>query len=169
MKILIDTSYFLPFIKIAIENVSQDLMITLLSDSSHEYYYSELSIFELTAKGLKFSSQGDKITPQDIQIGIDAIENDARLTKVSYINNPFIIELSSHLKPIHNDTIDCLILATAICTCECIITMDVSFFEDIQKNNPIIKKINEINRNFKFWFNDLSNDYKSLDITDIEI
>lgn len=169
MKILIDTSYFLPFIKITIENVSPDLMITLLSDFSHQYYYSELSIFELTAKGIKFSSQGDKITPQDIQIGIDAIENDSRLNKVSYINNPFIIELSSLLKSIHHDTIDCLILATAICTCECIITLDVSFFEEIQKNNPIIKKIYEINSNFKFWFNDLSNDYKLLDITDIEI
>ena len=163
MKILIDTSYFLPFIKIAIENFSPDLMITLLSDSSHKYYYSELSIFELTAKGLKFSSQGEKITPRDIQIGIDAIENDTRLTKVSYVNNPFIIELSSHLETIHNDTIDCLILATAICTSECIITMDVSFFEDLQNNAPIIEKIHEINSNFKFWFNDLSNDYISLE------
>ncbi|TXT53464.1 MAG: hypothetical protein BAJALOKI1v1_2420008 [Promethearchaeota archaeon] len=53
MKILIDSSYFLPLIKIAIKSFPENLLITLLSDSQHEYYYSNLSIFELTANGLQ--------------------------------------------------------------------------------------------------------------------
>ena len=166
MKILIDTTYFLPLIKVAIDKIPQDLLINLLSESTHECFYSDLTIFELTAKGLKFSSQGKKITPQDIRIGIDAIQNDTRLTIVSYINNPFIIELASQLKTIHKDTIDCLIFATAICTCEGIITMDVAFFEQIQNSTQITKDIQKINSNFKFWFNDLTNDFKSLSLTD---
>lgn len=164
MKILIDTSYFLPLIKIAIENVPQNLLISILSESKHKYYYSTLSIFELTAKGLQISSQSGKITPQDIRIGIDALQNDPRLTKLSYIHNPFIIELASQFRTIHKDTIDCLIFSTAICTCECIITMDTLFFEEINKNTPLIKKVHEINDTFKFWFHDLSNDYKSLSL-----
>ena len=162
MKIFIDTSYFLPLIKIEIENIPQDLLLNLLSETSHEYFYSNLSIFEITAKGLKFSSQSEEITPQDIRIGIDTLQNDPRLTVVSYINNPLIIELASLLRGIHKDAIDCLIFATAICTCECIITMDVSFFEKINDNPKIIKEIQEINDSFKFWFNDISNDCQTL-------
>ena len=162
MKIFIDTSYFLPLIKIEIENIPQDLLLNLLSETSHEYFYSNLSIFEITAKGLKFSSQSEEITPQDIRIGIDTLQNDTRLSLVSYADNPLIIELASLLRSIHNDTIDCLIFATAICTCECIITMDVSFFEKINDNPKIIKEIQEINDSFKFWFNDISNDCQTL-------
>ncbi len=162
MRIQIDTSYFLPLIKIAIEKIPSDLLINLLNESPHQYYYSELSLFELTAKGLKYSSQEDKLTPQDIRIGIDTLQNDNRLIKVSYINNPLIIELASELRKIHNDTIDCLIFSTAICTCECIITMDLDFYDEISKDLEIIKKIHHINNNFKFWFGDLSKDHKTL-------
>lgn len=73
MKILIDTSYFLPLIKIGIENIPDTLLIDLLSKSSYKYYYSNLTLFKLTAKGLKLSSKKNTITPQDIRIGIDAI------------------------------------------------------------------------------------------------
>ena len=162
MKIFIDTSYFLPLIKIEVEKIPQDLLINLLSEASHEYFYSDLSIFEISAKGLKFSSQTEEITPQDIRIGIDTLQNDPRLTVVSYINNPLIIELASLLRGIHKDAIDCLIFATAICTCECINTMDISFFEKINDNPKIIKEIQEIKDSFKFWFNDISNDCQTL-------
>ena len=168
MKIFIDTSYFLPLIKIEVEKIPQDLLINLLSEASHEYFYSDLSIFEISAKGLKFSSQTEEITPQDIRIGIDTLQNDPRLTVVSYINNPLIIELASLLRGIHKDAIDCLIFATAICTCECIITMDVWLFEQIKANPQIIKEIQEINENFKFWFDDLSKEFKTLNSIDKE-
>jgi len=162
MKILIDTSYFLPLIKIGIENIPQTILVNLLAKPSDKYFYSNLTLFELTAKGLKISSQKNTITPQDIRIGVDAIQNDLRLVKKSFIDNPFIIELASQLKAIHKDTIDCLIFATAICTCDCIVTMDVSFFDQINKTPSLINAIRKINENFRFWFNDLSDDLKSL-------
>lgn len=162
MKILIDTSYFLPLIKIGIENIPQTVLVNLLSKTSNEYFYSNLTLFELTAKGLKLSSQKNTITPQDIRIGIDAIQNDLRLTEKSFTDNPLIIELVSQLQAIHNDTIDCLIFGTAICVCDCIITMDSLLFDQINKNPSLISKIREINENFRFWFNDLSEDLKGL-------
>jgi len=166
MKILIDTSYFLPLIKIGIENIPQTVLVNLLSKTSHEYFYSNLTLFELTAKGLKLSSQKNTITTQDIRIGIDAIHNDLRLTEKSFTDNPLIIELASQLKAIHNDTIDCLIFATAICVCDCIITMDGTFFDQINKNPSLITKIRDINEDFCFWFNDLSEDFKGLEPID---
>ena len=162
MKILIDTSYFLPLIKIGIENNPQITLVNLLAKTSNKYFYSNLTLFELTAKGLKISSQENTITPQDIRIGIDAIQNDSRLVEKSFIDNPLIIELASQLKAIHKDTIDCLIFATAICTCDCIVTMDVSFFDQINKVPSLINAIRKVNENFRFWFNDLSDDLKAL-------
>ncbi|MHA1192122.1 MAG: PIN domain-containing protein [Promethearchaeota archaeon] len=167
MKILIDTSYFLPLIKIGINAIPDKLLIELLSKSSNDYFYSTLTLFELTAKGLKLSSKGDKITPQDIRIGIDAIKNNARLIEISFTDNPLIIELASQFKAIHNDTIDCLIFATAICNCDYIITMDESFFEKLKKSPILIKKVKEINDNFKFWFGDLTGELKALDSNSI--
>lgn len=162
MKILIDTSYFLPLIKIGVETIPNKLLIDILAKSTNTYFYSNLTLFELTAKGLKLSSKENKITPQDIRIGIDTIQNDARLTELSFTNNPLVIELASHLKKMHDDTIDCLIFATAICTCDCIITMDEFFFTQINKTPPILKKVRELNSSFQFWFNDLSGELKSL-------
>ena len=162
MKILIDTSYFLPLIKIGIENIPQTTLVNLLAKTSNKYFYSNLTLFELTAKGLKISSQENTITPQDIRIGIDAIQNDSRLVEKSFIDNPLIIELASQLKAIHKDTIDCLIFATAICTCDCIVTMDVSLFDQINKVPSLINEVRKINENFRFWFNDLSDDLKTL-------
>ncbi|TFG23759.1 MAG: hypothetical protein EU529_06495 [Promethearchaeota archaeon] len=167
MKILIDTSYFLPLIKIGIENIPQTLLANLLSKNTHQYFYSNLTLFELTAKGLKISSKKKKkITPQDIRIGIDAIQNDPRLRLINFTDNPIIIELASQLRGFHNDAIDCLIFATAICICDCIITMDVSFYEQINNNPPLIKEFLKINEGFQFWFNDLSGDLKSLKSVD---
>jgi len=40
--------------------------------------------------------------------------------------------------------------------------MDGSFFDQINKTPSLISKIREINENFRFWFNDLSEDLKGL-------
>jgi PIN domain nuclease of toxin-antitoxin system len=162
MKTLIDTSYFLPLIKIGVQNIPHKLLIDILANSSNTYFYSNLTIFELTAKGLKLASKENKITPSDIKIGIDTIQNDARLTELSFTINPLIIDLASHLKKIHDDTIDFLIFATAICNCDCIITMDKFFFTRLNSTPPILKKVKELNSNFQFWLNDLSGEVKTL-------
>ena len=162
MKILFDTSYLLPFIKIKIESISDDILLNLLNNKSNEYYYSDLSLFELTAKAFKLIVDNNQINSQDLMIGIDAIQNDSRLQCIPYIYNPLIIELAIEFKRIHNDTIDCIIFASAICNCDCIITMDLTFYENIKNNDTLLEKIKSINKNFKFWFNDLVNSPKSI-------
>ena len=163
MKILIDTSYFLPLIKVGIENIPDKLLIDLLSESLNIYFYSRLTLFELTAKGLKITYKGNEINPQDIRVGMDTLKNDIRLTEISFTDNPLIIELASLLKRIHNDTIDCLIFATAISSCDCIITMDEIFFDQLNKSPQLKKEVKKINNNFTFWFNDLKGEPKSIE------
>jgi len=162
MKILIDTSYLLPLIKISIEGISERILLEVLLKSKNEIFYSDLSLFELTAKAFKYINTGDQISVQDLMIGLDAIENDTRLIHISWKDNPIIIELATNLRTIHRDTIDYLIFATAICNCDCIATMDRDFYNQICQNNMIIEQIQPINKNFQFWFNDLSKSPKLL-------
>ena len=156
MKILWDTTYFLPLIKISIEGIPDNLLLKFLLESQHEYFYSDLSIFEITAKGLKFIRKKTDVTLQDVMNGLDALQNDSRLQILSWSDNPLIIELAYSLKAIHNDTIDCIIYATAMCKCDCIITMDHNFYNKIMGDDSIIKEIKSLNKHFQFWFDSLS-------------
>ena len=162
MKVLIDTSYFLPLIKISIEGISERILLEDLLQSKNKLYYSDLSLFELTAKAFKYINQGNQISTQDLMNGLDAIQNDTRLIHISWKENPMIIELATNLRTIHKDTIDCLIFATGICNCDCIIIMDKDFFNKICQNNSIFEEIQAINKNFQFWFDDLSKSPKLL-------
>lgn len=162
MKILIDTSYFLPLIKISIEGISERILLEILIQSENKLFYSDLSLFELTAKAFKYINKGNQISTQDLMRGLDAIQNNTRLIHISWKENPVIIELAVKLRTIHKDTIDCLIFATAICNCDCIVTMDKDFYKQICLNNSIFEEIQSINKNFQFWFNELSESPKLL-------
>lgn len=78
------------------------------------------------------------------------------LFEVNFTDNPLIIELASELRSIHDDTIDCLIFATAMCNCDCLLTMDGSLMEKIKENIEILERIQTINKHFKFWLDDAS-------------
>ena len=162
MKILIDTSYFLPLIKISIEGISERLLLEVLLKSKHELFYSDLSLFELTAKAFKYINIENQISIQDLMNGLDAIQNDPRLTHLSWKDNPIIIELATKLRTIHKDTIDCLIFSTAICNSDCIVTMDRDLFNQISQNISVFQQIHSINKNFQFWFDALSESPKFL-------
>ena len=158
MKILCDSSYLLPLIKVSIEGIPPNLLLELLVESKHKYYYSEISLFKITAKGLKLIDKEETITLQDVMSGLDAIQNDSRLEILSWTNNPYVLELASKFRAIHRDVIDCLIFATAICYCDCVITMDHNFYNRINQNSSILSEILSLNKNFHFWFDDLSGD-----------
>lgn len=57
MKLLLDTIYFLPAIGIAIKNLPKDVLIELMQ-KGHQIFVSEISVFELSAKGAKYIIEG---------------------------------------------------------------------------------------------------------------
>ena len=125
-----------------------------------EFYTSgeieKCSVPVARAKAFKYINKENQISIQDLMNGLDAIQNDSRLVYISWKGNPIIIELAANLRKIHKDTIDCLIFATAICNCDCIVTMNRDFYKQICLNNSIFEEIQSINKNFLFWFKDLS-------------
>ncbi|MHA1651724.1 MAG: PIN domain-containing protein [Candidatus Helarchaeota archaeon] len=162
MRILLDTSYFLPLIKVQITEISGKILQKLLKNSKFEIYYCDITLFEMAAKGTKLVLSGEQLKITDLQIGIDALENDPRITRISWSKHPFTLDLAFSLRKIHADYIDYLILATAVCYTDIFATLDDEFYKLILKNPLVIQEILEINDHFQFWFGDLSKNPKGL-------
>jgi predicted nucleic acid-binding protein len=132
-RVLIDTSYLLPAAGIGVEGVPADA-IRKIRAAGHEVLTSEISLFELLAKGAKLASQG-KADPARVSLAIKSILSDSSIGKVgAYAEETMVmaIELRAH----HAD-LDCVIMASAVNECEALVTEDVA----ISKNDGLMKTV----------------------------
>jgi len=126
MKLLLDTTYFLPIIGIGVKNVPKGALGELLK-RNYEIFMSEISIFELSAKGAKYVADG-KIPPERVLRGIRAILYEDKVVKVP-IHESRSLLTSFKLRRMLPDFIDCVVLSSAMVNCEVLITED----EDIHR------------------------------------
>jgi len=156
MRVLLDTSYFMPLIKVQVKDIPASILQNLLSNPRVEIHYCDITLFELAAKAMHLIVSGEPIDIHDVRIGIDAIENETRFERDQWTKHPYILELTASFRKIHTDFIDCLILATAVCYAEAFATLDNEIYQKILKEPSIIHQILDINAQFQFWFGDLS-------------
>jgi PIN domain nuclease of toxin-antitoxin system len=111
----------------------------------HQIFISDITIFELSAKGAKYAASG-LIPPERISRGIRALIYNETI-KILPIHESTILHTAFKLRNILSDFIDCLILSSAINNCDALITED----NDIQniKENKNLKEIAAI-KNPKF-------------------
>jgi PIN domain nuclease of toxin-antitoxin system len=145
MKLLLDTTYFLPAIGISIKELPNDAPIKLLSQG-HQISISDISIFELSAKAAKHITEGT-LTPERVTKGIKAIIYDDTIETISIHNNN-LLTTAFKLRSILNDFIDCLILSTAINHCDALITED-NDIENLKKNKEFTTILTTTNTTFK--------------------
>ena len=136
MKILLDTTYLLPAIGIAIKELPKDLPLKLIREGN-KISICDISVFELSAKGAKHINAG-KLPPERVTRGIRAIVYNEQIEMIPTYESQLLLT-AFKLRKTLNDFIDCLILSTAINHCDILLTED----KDIQnlKNN---KKFNEL-------------------------
>jgi len=136
LKILLDTTYLLPAIGIAIKELPKDLPIRLMQEGN-QISICDISVFELAAKGAKHISAG-KLPPERVTKGIRAIVYNEQIEMIPTYESQLLLT-AFKLRKMLNDFIDCLILSAAINHCDILITED----KDIQelKNN---KNFNEL-------------------------
>ncbi|MBD3353147.1 MAG: hypothetical protein GF364_16820 [Candidatus Lokiarchaeota archaeon] len=159
MKVLLDTTYLLPTISVTVDIISPSFLHRILTTNVHEFYFSELSLFELAAKGAKLVSQKDNtLVVADITRGLDALRWDKRLRALPWYTNPLLLELAVKIRVFHSDFFDCLILSTAVCFAEVFATFDQDLFEKIRTHPPLIQEVRALNDSFRFWFHDLSSE-----------
>ncbi|MEM2507636.1 MAG: PIN domain-containing protein [Nitrososphaeria archaeon] len=121
MKLLLDTTYFLPAIGIAIKNLPKDAPIQL-TQKEHQIFISKITLFELSAKGAKYVASG-KIPPERITRGIRALAYAETINAIE-IHETTILHTAFKIRKTLNDFIDCLILSSAINQCDALITED---------------------------------------------
>ena len=145
MKLLLDTTYFLPAIGISIKELPNDAPIKLIA-KGHQISISDISLFELSAKGAKHITDGT-LTPERVTRGIKAIVYDDAIETIPIHGNNLLLT-SFKLRRILNDFIDCLILSSAINQCDTLITED-SDIQNLKKNKEFNELLTTTNTAFK--------------------
>jgi len=145
LKLLLDTTYFLPAIGISIKELPNDAPIKLIA-KGHQISISDISIFELSAKAAKHITDGT-LTPERATRGIKAIVYDDAIEIIPIHDNNLLLT-SFKLRSILNDFIDCLILSSAINQCDTLITED-SDIQSLKKNKEFNELLTTTNTAFK--------------------
>lgn len=151
MRLLLDSSYFLSYFKITLEELPYDFIRNLINRDDIQIQISEISYAELVAKSFKLNLMEKNLKMEDIISGLDSLRNDIRIHTISWYENPKIFEITHALRAIHSDFFDCIIYSSAILEADAIGTFDITLFKKIKNNKSIIKIINEINPEFEFW------------------
>jgi PIN domain nuclease of toxin-antitoxin system len=120
-RVLLDTTYLLPSAGIGVEGVPADA-IRRIKASGNEVVASEISLFEVLAKGAKLASQG-KADPDRISLAIKSVLSDGSIGKVDPFSED-AVEMAIELRAHHADFLDCVIIASAASQCDALVTED---------------------------------------------
>jgi len=145
MKLLLDTTYLLPAIGVIIRGLPRDAFINL-KEKGHQVSISEISMFELSAKGSKHISEG-ALPPQRVVGGIRAIVHDEGIGKIPIYEDKALL-MAFKLRNLLDDFIDCLILSTAINHCDSLVTED-SKIQQLREDERFSEVLKNVNPKFK--------------------
>jgi len=145
LKLLLDTTYYLPAIGVSIKDMQKDALLKLIS-KKHQILMSQITIFELSAKGAKYIKE-DLLSPERVTRGISAIMYNDAIETIP-IHDTTILLTAFKLRNMLNDFIDCLILSTAINHSEGIITED-NEIQRLKKNSELKNLVADLKQRFK--------------------
>jgi PIN domain nuclease of toxin-antitoxin system len=145
LKLLLDTTYFLPTIGVSIKEMQKDALLTLMA-KKHQIAMSQITIFELSAKGAKYVKE-DVLSPERVTRGISAIVYNDAIETIP-MHDTTILQTAFKLRSMLNDFIDCLILSSAISHSEAIITED-NEIQNLKKSTQFHNLVADLNPGFK--------------------
>ena len=145
MRLLLDTTYLLPIIGISIRGLPEDALIKLIK-GGHQISISDVTIFELSAKGAKYIATGS-LTAERVSRGIRAIVYDDRILRIP-IHDTTILLTAFKLRKSLSDFIDCLILSSAINRSDILVTEDEDI-QNLRKKREFQELLKAINPKFR--------------------
>jgi predicted nucleic-acid-binding protein len=114
-------------------------------EKGHEVKISQVTLFELSAKGAKYVKEGI-LAPETVTEGIRAILYDDKTAITKTYESRLLLSSFEFRKAI-NDFIDCLILSSAVNCCDALVTEDEEI-HNLTKNNRLYRFITATNPNF---------------------
>ena len=145
MRLLLDTTYLLPAIGVSIKDLSRDAPIELIREG-HEISISDITIFELIAKGAKHITLGT-LTAERVSRGIRAIVHDDRMERIP-VHDSSVLLTAFKLRRTLNDFMDCLILSSAINRNDILVTEDGDI-HDLREKREFQELLQTINPQFR--------------------
>lgn len=145
MRLLLDTTYFLPAVGISVKDIPTDAPLKLIA-KKHQISISDISIFELSAKGAKYVTTG-KLSAERVTRGIRALVYDEKIGIIP-IHDSMLLLTSFKLRNMLNDFIDCLILSSAINECDALVTEDTDIL-NIRRNKEFNKLLSTTKPKFE--------------------
>ena len=138
MRLLLDTTYLMPLIKVKIKEIGEDTVRQALRE--HDIIISDVQIFELYAKGVKYLVQGF-ISIEDLVEGVEAAYYS--LEKIPVADRR-VMESAAEIRRVLDDLLDSIILSTALHYGEGIATLDKRIEKAYEEKN-----VRSINPNLK--------------------
>lgn len=144
MKVLLDTTYLMPAIGVRVKDVFTDTL-SMVRGGGHEAAISELTLFELAAKGAKYAASG-AVDAERVRRGVLAVARDEGLVKIPLVNEE-ILRTSISLRGVVGDYLDCVILSSAINRCDVMLTED-RLIRGLGENQVYREIVNRVNPEF---------------------
>jgi PIN domain nuclease of toxin-antitoxin system len=145
LNLLLDTTYFLPTIGVSIKEMHKDALLTLIA-KKHQIAMSQITIFELSAKGAKYVKEG-QLAPERVTRGISAIIYNDTIATIP-MHDTTILQNAFKLRNMLNDFIDCLILSSALNHSDALITEDDEI-QSLKKNTEFHNLLADLKPGFK--------------------
>jgi predicted nucleic acid-binding protein len=145
LKVLLDTTYLLPTVGVAIKEISKDT-VTKLRSKGYELSISEITFFELSAKAAKYVQDG-LLTSERVTLGIRSILHDESIKKIPSYSSQILLSALS-LRCLMNDFIDCILLSTALNNADIFVTED-QVINGLKKNPKFLELRVSINPKFE--------------------
>lgn len=140
MRLLVDSSFFMPFIAVAIKEFPRKAILELIENE--DVIRSDLVLFELSAKGSKLVNN-EKLSIEKLTRGITKLQYQEKI-EIIPIHYTEIQLLACELRKSHSDHIDCLMVATAVHYAEGMLTLDKELKKKAYKEwNETIKSVNK--------------------------
>ncbi len=147
MKLLLDTTYLLPAIGVAVRNLPRTV-VRDLRGRGHNIAICTITIFELAAKGAKLVHDG-KLKESGVHEGLQAILNDEAISQIQF-QEPEVLLRAMAIRAELNDFIDCLILCSAATTADALVSEDERL-QDLVLQEDIRAKLKPINAAFSVY------------------
>ena len=141
-RILLDTTYMFSAVGVGVGE-RFDHALAAAQDAGHETWISDISLFELLAKGAKLVKNG-KLTEDRLTSGVKSIMADDSVAKASAYGDG-VASTSVGLRRFHADFVDCLIIASAMEHCDALLSED-----DFADNEDLVRFVQERKPGFSF-------------------
>lgn len=140
-----DTTYLLPAIGVSIKGLPKDALVKLMQ-KGHQISISNISVFELSAKGAKHVATGT-LSAERVTRGIRAIIYEERITVVP-MHDSSVLLTAFKLRRLLSDFIDCLILSSAMNQNDAIVTEDKEI-QNLKRKKEFNGLLTTMNPKFK--------------------